>query len=342
MRPFRVALVVGMLLFLPLVAGAMTPTVAPGEPPEIDPELAKLLGELERMPLTGEKVDEVSVLRTNDRSKPVLIVHGRDNYNMNGFASLVNYYKSAGYATVKRVGYYGGECNVELRAEGYGSHNSHYGGSGEHSSKVGCNGVAGAQVHDLNTDIMHMSYHLAWMIHDTYGAGGVTVDGVGHSMGGLMLRYAIWKSGSGSPWPPKLRVEDVTTFGTPHGGLGNSWCLASPWADVRQMCSSNSFISNMQSGTGANPQGNGGTDWTAVGSDCDTWVAWNLATKGNFAHKVVYVSPCYGHSDYYTDVATGSDATADYMDAPSTSWTRWTSAPHSGRWSNNALYYGTW
>lgn len=296
-----------------------------------------------RETVPGSKDSGFFALRTDDRSKPVLLVHGRDNYDMGGYTNLVNYYKSVGFTTVKRVGYYGGECNVELRAESHGSHSSWYGGSGEHSSKTGCIGGA-TQVHDLDTDIMHMSYHLAWLIYDTYGAGGVTIDALGHSMGGLMIRYAIIHSGTGGVWPPKLRVEDAVTFGTPHGGLGTTWCHLSTWADVRQMCSDNTFISDMQVGAQRNPQGNGGTDWTAIGSDCDSWVAWNLATQGDFAHKVVFTSPvtCYAHSDYYGDVSTTSDGHADYMDAPATTWTHWDTAPHSGRWSNYALVYGTW
>lgn len=283
---------------------------------------------------------EMDILRTDDRSKPVLMIHGRDNYDMGGYGTLRSYYINTGFGTVHRVGYYGGECNVEHRAEHHGSHSSHYGGSGEHSSYTGCNGVAGAQVHDLDTDIRHIGWHVAWMINDHWSASGVYVDTLGHSMGGLLVRYAIAMSGS-SGWPAKLRVEDSTTMGSPHGGLGTSWCKLSPWSDVRQMCSDSSFITYLKN-SAQNPQGNGGTDWTVMGSDCDGWVAWNLAVDMQAKHKVVYVSPCYGHSDYYTDVSTASDATTDYMDAPSTSWSRWTSSPHSGRWTANAAVYGTW
>lgn len=279
--------------------------------------------------------------RTNDRTKPVLILHGRDNYNMDGYAALRNYYTGAGFTNVQRVGYYGGECNVEHNAAHHGSHNNWYGGSGEHSSKTGCNGVAGAQVHDLDTDIMHIAYHVAWYVNDHYSAGGTHVDMLGHSMGGLLMRYAIAKSGSGGVWPAKLRVEDATTMGTPHGGLGTSWCKLSPWSDVRQMCSDSSFITWMRANA-QNPQGNGGSDWTLMGSDCDGWVAWNLAVDMTAAHKVVYVKPCYGHSDYYTDVATTNDADVDYMDAPATTWTAWAAAPRSGKWTNYAATYGTW
>lgn len=279
--------------------------------------------------------------RTDNRAKPVLILHGRDNYNMNGYATLRNYYLGAGFTSVLRVGYYGGECNVEHDASHHGSHNNWYGGSGEHSAKASCNGSGNTQVHDLDTDIMHIAYHVAWYVNDHYSAGGTTVDMLGHSMGGLLMRYAVAKSGSGGVWPAKLRVEDATTMGTPHGGLGTSWCKFSPWADVRQMCSDNAFIVWMRSNA-QNPQGNGGTDWTLMGSDCDGWVAWNLAVDMTAAHKVVYVSPCYGHSDYYGDVSTTNNADVDYMDAPATTWTAWSTAPHSGKWTNNAAYLGSW
>lgn len=288
----------------------------------------------------GKETDDLGLLRTDDRSKPVLMIHGRDNYNMNGYATLRNYYISSGFSNVQRIGYYGGECSVEHRAEHHGSHSSHYGGSGEHSAHDGCNGVAGAQVHDLDTDIRHIAWHMAWMIHDHWSVNGVYVDTLGHSMGGLLVRYAIAMSGA-SGWPAKLRVEDSTTMGTPHGGLGTSWCKLSPWSDVRQMCSDSTFMVWLKNNA-QNPQGYGGSDWTLMASDCDGWVAWNLAVDMQAKHKVVYVDPCYGHSDYYTDVSTTNDATADYMDAPSTSWTRWTSAPHSGKWTNYAAVYGTW
>lgn len=287
------------------------------------------------------KDEEFSVLRTNDRSKPVLIFHGRDNYNMDGYAALRNYYLDAGFTDVQRIGYYGGECNVEHNVVHHGAHGNWYGGSGEHSSNTGCNGVGGAQVHDLDTDIRHIAYHVAWHAYDHFGKDSVTVDMLGHSMGGLLMRYAIAKSGSGGVWPAKLRVEDATTMGTPHGGLGTSWCKLSPWSDVRQMCSDSDFMTWLKK-YGQDPQGNGGTDWTLMGSDCDGWVAWNLAVGMEAAHKVVYVDPCYGHSDYYTDVSTLNDADVDYMDRPATTWTAWSSAPHSGKWTNYAATYGTW
>ena len=286
------------------------------------------------------KGEPLGILRTDDRAKPVLMIHGRDNYDMGGYASLRNYYVGAGYANVQRIGYYGGECNVEHNAAHHGSHSSHYGGSGEHSAHTGCNGVGGAQVHDLDTDVRHIAWHVAWMIHDHWSAGGASVDTLGHSMGGLLVRYAVAMSGT-SGWPAKLRVEDSTTMGTPHGGLGTSWCKLSPWSDVRQMCSDSSFMTWLKNNA-QDPQGNGGTDWTLMASDCDGWVAWNLAVDMKAAHKVVYVSPCYGHSDYYTDVSTLNDATVDYMDAPDNTWYRWSAAPHSGKWTNYAAYYGTW
>lgn len=289
----------------------------------------------------GEPMDRLAG-RTDTKDKPVLMVHGRDNYDMGGYANFRNLFiNTYGFTGgVHRVGYYGGECSVEYNSEHHGSHNTWFGGSGEHSSKTGCTGGSGAQVHDLQTDVRHISYHLAWAIHDHFTAAGKTVDIVGHSLGGLLVRYAIAHTGDAS-WPATLNVEDVTTLGSPHGGLGTSWCKWSPWSDVRQLCSDSSFITWMDANA-QNTQSSWPTDWTLMGSDCDGWVAWNLAVDMDAAHKVVNVSPCNGHSDYYTDLSTSNDATQDYMDAPSTSWSRWTSAPHAGKWTVQASQYGSW
>ncbi|HWG92201.1 MAG TPA: hypothetical protein VNZ52_15225 [Candidatus Thermoplasmatota archaeon] len=291
--------------------------------------------------LEGKEVPMSAASRTDDKSKPVLFVHGRDNYNMGGYGNMRNFFLNQGYSDVQRIGYYGGECNVEHRAEHHGDHNKHYGGSGEHVTKTGC--VSGTtQIHDLDTNIEHLAYHLAWMIYDHWTVNGVKVDYVGHSMGGLLIRYALAKQGT-TDFPPHLLVEDVTTWGTPHGGLGTSWCKLSTWSDVRQMCSDSAFMTWLKNNA-QNPQAKQwSTDWTLVGSDCDGWVAWNLAVDMKANHKVVHVSnPCYGHSDYYADVSTTNDAVVDYMDAPSTTWYRWSSAPHSGKWAVNAAYLGTW
>ncbi|MFJ2591339.1 esterase/lipase family protein, partial [Streptomyces sp. NPDC087538] len=50
-----------------------------------------------------------------------------------------------------------------------------------------------------------------------YSAKGQTVDLVGHSMGGLIIRAALAGYAKGDPtWPDTLYVEDVVTLGTPH------------------------------------------------------------------------------------------------------------------------------
>ena len=48
------------------------------------------------------------------------------------------------------------------------------------------------------------------------------VDVVAHSMGGLIVRFALAKQSVGA-WPA-LEVEDVITLGSPHGGVNfASW-----------------------------------------------------------------------------------------------------------------------
>src|SRR5439155_25572805 len=95
----------------------------------------------------------------------------------------------------------------------HGDHRMHFGGAGEHIK------VGGVWRHTNETDIRHLAYHLAWTIYDLYASRGVAVEAVGHSMGGLMIRYAIAQVQGGNPdFPPSLMIAHAVTLGTPNGG----------------------------------------------------------------------------------------------------------------------------
>lgn len=149
-----------------------------------------------------------------------MFVHGLDAFgeagvdcagtwnNMSG--RLAQFGHSSTKATVR---YYGGDTNCSHSLSSHGSHSKHYPRTDAHTS----NGH-----HDMDGDIRHLGYHLAWMIYNTWSRNGVTVDAVGHSMGGLILRYALHRiQASDGAFPPYLYVEDVVTLGTPH--LGSGW-----------------------------------------------------------------------------------------------------------------------
>jgi pimeloyl-ACP methyl ester carboxylesterase len=179
------------------------------------------------------------------------------------------------------------------------------------------------------------------MIYTQYSSKGVTVDLVGHSMGGLIIRSALrYTQQADASFPPYLYVEDVVTFGTPHSGSGYaSWC---PWAyECNQMETGSSYLTDLAAGA-PNPQGSGGTDWTAVGSYSDGVVSQTSATAMDATHKVRYLSSMgIGHSDYMNDTSDVRDADVEYYDRGSP-WYAWYDAPHAVRWSDNALLYGSW
>ena len=76
--------------------------------------------------------------------------------------------------------------------------------------------VTPATGHSNNTSIRHLAWHLANYISANWTAKGIAVDVVAHSMGGLLIRYAMAKQGVDGF--PRLRVEDVITLGSLHGG----------------------------------------------------------------------------------------------------------------------------
>ena len=222
----------------------------------------------------------------------------------------------AGEVAFRTVGYYHGDknCNTTIDA------------SGDHSKVPGLQPPpAGVQPHrsgshTANTSIEHLAYHLSWNIYNTYSSKGRTIDVVAHSLGGLMIRYALAATERGvADFPPYLRIEDVVTLGTPHGGWRGP---IGAGVQVAEMKAGSSLLKALER-NGFNPQGRGGTDWTTVGSDDDTVVAADRAVGTNrdrdprsryigSRHKVWYTAVNdIEHSDYYKEnPTTRSDAVA--------------------------------
>ncbi|OIJ93267.1 hypothetical protein BIV24_12190 [Streptomyces colonosanans] len=153
----------------------------------------------------------------------------------------------------------------------------------------------------VDTSLKDLGRGLAWKIHDMYSSKGQTVDLVGHSMGGLIIRAALAGYAQGDPtWPDKLYVEDVVTLGTPHKAawLG-AFCL--PNLQCREMYYPNGAFRRW---LGPKlPQAQGGTDWTLVSSNADFSVsAGNGApTDVGAQHLVRYSERAnLGHSQLRT------------------------------------------
>ncbi len=71
-----------------------------------------------------------------------------------------------------------------------------------------------------NESLRHVACRFAWFIYNSFTVKNIPVAIVAHSLGGIMVRYALGESGLGnSPFPPSLLVESVVTLGAPYRGL---------------------------------------------------------------------------------------------------------------------------
>ncbi|MGL5826168.1 MAG: hypothetical protein ACRCYU_15350 [Nocardioides sp.] len=141
--------------------------------------------------------------------------------------------------------------------------------------------------------IWELGRRLAWGVYWRDSSQGRSVDLVGHSMGGLIIRAAIHGAATNPPgtfesggWPPYLYVEDVVTFGTPHNGTAIANLC--PYLQCRQMRPGSSMLTDFRNRP--NPQADGGTDWTLIGTADDDAVPVASATTE---------SPGMGHYVWY-------------------------------------------
>ena len=228
-------------------------------------------------------------------------------------------HRKRGQIAFHTVGYYHGDkrCNTPVNA------------NGDHSKALPQQQapLPGPQAHregshTPNTPIEHIASHLAWNIYDTYSSRNQPVDVVAHSMGGLIIRYALAATRAGlDGFPPYLLVEDVVSLGTPNGGSrGHRFA---PSLQGAEMDPGSAFIKALVNDPrGFDPQGRGGTDWTAVGSDDDTAVAADRAVGTDrdrvprnkylaSRHKVWYTAVNHiEHSDYYKITTKNATAVA--------------------------------
>src|SRR6266542_5414392 len=138
-----------------------------------------------------------------DQSKPVVFVHGYENDSGANCDVVWNDMKDALAAQgwtgpLIDVAYYVNDTGCGGSINQDGSHTAHY-----------ASGHSGGG-HTTGTNIRHLGFHLAWWIYDHYGKSGQCIEAVGHSMGGLIIRYAIARAarGYGTPravWQPPLR-----------------------------------------------------------------------------------------------------------------------------------------
>ena len=157
-----------------------------------------------------------------------------------------------------------------------------------------------------NTRIQDIAKTWAWWIYNTYTRRGIPVNVVAHSMGGLIVRYAIDQvQRRRSGWPPVIVAPSVLTFGTPHDGIalgpfqvGCNRFFGSATDQCRQMDRSSSFIEYLRDNA-RNPQGGYGTWWSVAGAHDDDTVDEGSAISMSVKYKMRWKSgQSIEHSDY--------------------------------------------
>ncbi|MEU6672156.1 hypothetical protein [Streptomyces sp. NPDC046727] len=210
---------------------------------------------------------ETFAVREDSKDRPVFFVKGYTpgdtcGAKWNSAAKLFN--RSGWKGTLHRVGFYEEDdagCDVRIDPQRKGT---------------------------VDTSLKVLGRGLAWEIYNRYSARGQTVDLVGHSMGGLIIRAALAGYAKGDPdWPPVLLVEDAVNLGTPQKAARLSGvCLSN--LQCREMYYPNGAFRRWLGPTLAQAQG--GTDWTLIGSNADGTVsAGNAApTDVGAQHLVRY------------------------------------------------------
>ena len=232
---------------------------------------------------------------TGNRSFPVILIHGwglgASTDCGSTFDRMIGQMKAEGFTgPFVRVGFYSGDtnCDVSLRNWGPVQDGSHFSVLSQAMSKY---------------------------VYSTFTAKGKTIDFVGYSMGGNVVRGAVQGAQAGQAgFSPPLKVHDGVLFGAPMNGAAwySNFCL---WG----MCSSLKPGSDDVKwlNTNGNPQGVGGTEWTAFGSTADAVTpyasALDIAVPAN--RKVLYTDvPHTGSGNYMgrTDVVTRADQALAY------------------------------
>ena len=185
-------------------------------------------------------------------SRPILFVHGfsplalpEDCHGIWG--SVESELSAKGFTgQMTTVGYYGDDLNCDLKPNKKDS---------------------------ILTSIPDLAEHFAWSLYNGWSSQNVHVDVVAHSLGGLIVRYALYKAAAKDPaYPPYLIVDHVVSMGAPYTGyspLAFS-CYLNP-ANVQcwEMAPYSSFIKELATAAAQLPQGLGGTVWSNIGSDAD-------------------------------------------------------------------------
>ncbi|MDA0183292.1 hypothetical protein OJ997_23475 [Solirubrobacter phytolaccae] len=165
----------------------------------------------------------------------------------------------------------------------------------------------------------------------TYSSKAQAVDVVAHGTGGVVVRYALAMSAQkAAGWPTDLIVEDVVTLGAPHSGVAglSASCSRQACIDLDPGTASGKlFVEKLAKPEFQNPQGAGGTDWTAIAALKDEVVPAASALGMDASHEATFLDEALTHTSMVADDKTEYDAKVTYQHR-GTDIIEWRKAPH--------------
>ncbi|MGW6055440.1 esterase/lipase family protein [Streptomyces sp. NPDC055189] len=182
---------------------------------------------------------------------------------------------------------------------------------------------------------------MAWKIYNNDSRYGQSVDLVGHSMGGLIIRAALTGTERQMEgWPPFIYTEDIVTLGTPHyGAPASTICTV---IAINRQCEDMDTESVFMRWLHATnlPASAQGTDWTLIGSEADSDVSIGSTTPVvDAAQQLVRYadSTNIGHSDLRT--VNKGRWLMRYSQDSGESWTSFSKGAAPIRATFNSLYW---
>ena len=231
-------------------------------------------------PLVAPAPAAAATIRYNadNRQIPLLLVHGytdtcKGAWNVSGTdhtgaalpqpnSDAWTYLHNSGFSNIKEIGYYNVESNCDenlvtdtglTQCPSFGTSSADYGTSNDRLDRLSC--------------------LLAWYIYSNYTQYGEPVNVLAHSMGGLLVRYALGATAAHAAYfPPVLWVNNAVTVATPHGGIGGPYHDAAvnngvSGVQFEMMNQFNTAYTFMSTIAGYDrPQGWSGTRWTVIGA----------------------------------------------------------------------------
>jgi hypothetical protein len=251
---------------------------------------------------------------------PVFLVLGLDAFDgsggdYSGLDAFISALAARGWDAdhTWTIGHYECDENTRLSSADFGrgddphAHHAPHGVAQEHRGEA-CEPVGG---HDRDTSIEHVAYHWAWAA--AFVSGDRCGHYVGHSMGGLIVRYAFARVGAGDPDFPALCARTVVTFGTPHAGSGLAWaCIERQCLQLRH---GSAFLRALDVAPAGGDVGTQ-TLWIAAGSVDDTVVSppSQLAMPADLRllYDVPFADTPLVHGHYFDARPAADSATAVY------------------------------